>query len=246
MVKKIKKKKVGKKENKNLIYDNFKFSLKYLKKIKTYFWFSLFLFLGIAILGYFFPNFFTEEILRFITELIEKTQGMNAVELIGFIMANNIFSAFSGWIFGIFLGIFPLMILIVNGYVLGFVSSRAVESGGVLTLWRLFPHGIFEIPAIMISIGLGLRLGISMMYNCIIFYYKKRISNSKIYLLIFLSIIFFPISLPIYAVLTILKKELREKVYFNFSNSLRVFIFIIIPLLVIAAIIEGLLIYFIV
>ena len=99
---------------------------------------------------------------------------------------------------GLFIGIFPLMATIQNGYILGFVGKAVVRAEGVLTLWRILPHGIFELPAIFIALGLGLKLG------------EKVLTR---------------------------KKPLKFLV-----SALKVFLLVIIPLLLIAAIIEGLLI----
>ncbi len=106
-------------------------------------------------------------------------------------------------ILGIFLGFVPLVVAVVNGYVLGFVASKTVAVEGWLILWRLLPHGIFEIPAVLISIALGLKLG-SFLFT----------SKNKGW------------------------KEFWKWI----KDVVRVFIFVIIPLLVIAGIIEGLLI----
>ena len=187
------------------VYRNFRLSLDYLKKTKNYFWFSLILFFCIGILGYLFPVFFEEQILTMIAELIEKTEGLGVLELTKFIFINNLKSGFFAMIFGVFLGIVPLVVNILNGYVLGFVASKAISVEGVLVLWRLLPHGIFEIPAIMISIGLGLRLGLFLF-----------ISKNKNW------------------------KEFKKWV----GDSFRVFVFIVVPLLVLASIIEGVLISF--
>jgi len=145
-------------------------------------------------------------------------------------------------VFGIFLGIFPLIIIIINGYVLGFVANQTAMVFGGGILWRLLPHGIFEIPAIMIAVGLGLKLGISLIHNCIIFY-NKNISIFLLYILIVLSILFFPISIIILIILTIINRELWGNLRRNLMNSLRAFILVVIPLLVVAGIIEGLLIF---
>ncbi len=123
---------------------------------------------------------------------------MSQGELIKFIFLNNLQSSFYGMIFGVLLGIFPMIAAIANGYLLGFVASISVENGGFLVLWRLLPHGIFELPAVFISLGLGLKFGM--------FIFQKRKLES-----------------------------FRE----YFFNSLRVFFLIIIPLLIIAGIIEG-------
>jgi len=197
-------KKRGKKTRNGWIYENFIESIKYLKNIKNYFWFSLILFAVIGVIGFIFPIFFEEQIIGFIQDLIEKTQHMNSLELTGFIIYNNIKSALFAVIFGIFFGVIPFVITVVNGYVLGFVSNKTVVAAGPGVLWRLVPHGIFEIPAILISVALGIRLGM------FLFVYKGK--NKK--------------------------KEYWEWV----KDSLKVFLFIVIPLLVIAGIIEGLLI----
>ena len=60
---------------------------------------------------------------------------------------------------GVIFGVFPILGAIGNGYLLGFVAVNAVKVDGVISLWRIFPHGIFELPAVFISLGLGLRLG---------------------------------------------------------------------------------------
>ncbi len=187
------------------VYKNFKLSLDYLKKTKNYFWFSLILFFCIGIFGYLFPVFFEEQILKIISELIEKTEDLGGLQLIKFIFINNLKSGFFAMIFGIFLGIVPFIVVIMNGYVLGFVANKTISIEGILVLWRLLPHGIFEIPAIMISIGLGLRLGLFLF-----------VSKNKSW------------------------KEFKKWV----SDSFRVFVFIVVPLLILASIIEGVLISF--
>lgn len=226
----------------NFIYGNFKIALRDLRKIKSYFWFSFFLFFFVGLVGYIFPVFFVDEVLKIVEELIKKTEGLNALELVQFIMANNMQSAFIGMLFGIGLGVIPFSILVVNGYILGFVANKTVGVEGVLILWRLLPHGIFEIPAILISVGLGLRLGFLLMYNCITSKVGK-INNWFIGCLMFLSILFFPIAFLIYIIITLMDVWLRREFFNNFWDSIRIFVFIVVPLLVIAGVVEGILIF---
>ena len=104
---------------------------------------------------------------------------------------------------GVLFGIFPVAAAVTNGYLIGFVSRYAVEEYGIFVLWRLLPHGIFELPAIIISIGIGLKLG-----------------------------------------LDFLLKDKRKQFKKDFKEAMRFFLFSIIPLLVVAAIIEGILVVF--
>ena len=194
------KKRVEKKEKENFIYRNFKKALSFVKTCKNYIWFCLIFFFAIAVFGYFFPIFFQKQIIQLIQELIKKTVGLGTLDLIRFIFINNITSSFFALFLGIFFGIFSLGVLIANAYVLGYVASKSVMVGGIGILWKLLPHGIFEIPAIMISIAVGLKLGM--------FFF---VSKNKTW------------------------KEFRGLL----ADAFRVFVLIVIPLLVIAAIIEG-------
>ncbi len=273
----------GIKDSDNVIYRNFKLGLKYIKDSKKYIWFSFYLFIFFILIGYVFPVFFKEQILNYIKELVNQTQDLEAIQLIFFIINNNVWSAFSGLVFGIFLGIVPLSVIVINGYVLGFVANEVVLSEGILTLWRLFPHGIFEIPAIMISVGLGLKLGTFLFYArdkakgflgsliffiCLIFslallsliislfartsdpvalqsFYQGIMKNP---LIVFLMIVIFLdfVFLSIFISTRVFSKKERELIMTslkdNLKNSIRAFIFVIIPLLIIAGIIEGILI----
>ena len=174
-----------------------------MKSKKYYIWFSLFVFLLFSFVGFFFPNFLTEEILNLLREITKETLGLGWGGLINFIFLNNFQSSLIAILFGIFLGIIPFFILITNGYVLGFVMNKSVGLEGVAILWKLVPHGIFEIPAFMISVGLGLNLGM--------FFFN----HSK-------------------------HETFKERLI----SSLRAFLFIVVPLLILAAIIEGSCIWF--
>jgi len=175
-------------------------SWNYLKDSKKFIYTILGIFFLFFLIGFFIPSPVNveEQIMKLIKEIIEKTMNMSHFELIEFIFLNNLMSSLFGIIFGVFLGIFPIVSAIFNGYLLGFVSSISVQNEGILIMWRLFPHGIFELPAVFIALSMGLKLG---------------------------SFIF--------------QKNRAEFFRECFWNSLRVFVFVIIPLLFLAAIIEG-------
>lgn len=179
-------------------------SWEYLKESKNFIYAIIAIFFIFVLIGFFLPAPapITEQILKFIQELLEKTENMSQGELVKFIFLNNLQSSFFSMVFGVLFGIFPMIAVIANGYLLGFVASMSVKVGGSLILLKLLPHGIFELPAIFISLGLGLKLGMFI-------FQKKKFESLQKYL----------------------------------WNSLRVFFFIVLPLLIIAAIIEGSLIF---
>jgi len=190
-------------ENKFDLKKEYKDSWNYIRVSKNFIYSIIAIFFVFVLIGFFVPASaaLMEAIMRIIQDLIEQTKGMSQLELIRFIFLNNLQSSFFGVIFGVAFGIFPVLTAVVNGYLLGFVGAVSVEAGGISVLWRILPHGIFELPAIFISLGLGLKLG-SFIFQ------KEKVKSFREY----------------------------------FFNSLRVFFFIVVPLLIIAAIIEGILI----
>ena len=86
----------------------------------------------------------------------------------------------------------------INGFFIGTTLRLAVEKYSPLIIWRLLPHGIFELPAIILSFSYGLKIGMA-------WFHKDKIKNFKN----------------------------------NYREAFAVFIFIILPLIIIAGIIEG-------
>lgn len=204
----------GKNERKFSLKKEYKESWDFLKESKEHIYFVIILFFIFTAIAFFFGDIvnnlsksafgidITQKIMDYIKELLLMTQGMSQKEITGFIFWNNIQSSFYGLVLGIFFGIFPSFAAVINGYVLGFVGALSVQSEGILILWRILPHGIFELPAVFIALGLGVRLGTYTFYRG--------------------------------------KKSFKKWII----NCLRVFLLIVIPLLIIAALIEGALISF--
>jgi len=124
--------------------------------------FALGIFALMFIVGFAYPVFFRAEIFNFIEELMAMLEGKGMFELMGIIFFNNFKASFFAIVLGIGIGIFPLVTGVINGYLLGFVSREAVEHNGIFVLWQLLPHGIFELPAVIFSIGIGLKIGADM------------------------------------------------------------------------------------
>ncbi|MBA7597714.1 hypothetical protein ES703_04720 [subsurface metagenome] len=231
---------MARKKTKNFFTENYRKSWEYIRESRNFIYIILIIFLLFIFIGAFIPapELLERQILEFIEELLRKTAGMSQGELISFIFLNNLQSGFFGMIFGIVLGIFSMITSVLNGYLLGFVSSRAVCEEGIFILWRLLPHGIFELPALILSTGLGLKLGFPFISRYFEYYWKRK----NIFALIG-AFFLIPIILTL-----ILNKNLREyqlkDFLFKVNNSLRVFLFVIFPFLLIAAIIEGSLIFF--
>ncbi len=285
----VKKRGVAKKGKKK---EQFSFKKEYwhcwgfLKDSRHYIYIILLLFLIFGALGFFFEGLIdqmfkalfnmnlNEQILGYLEKLLLETQGMNQRELIGFIFLNNFQSSLTGFLFGAIYGIFPLFATIINGYLLGFVGILSVKQEGILVLWRILPHGIFELPAVFISLALGLRFGDDLLrksrdfgksflyllfvfaasflvFGAIMFVFSGISSffNSGTYFFSnplaagnsFLVFLIFAVLLAIMMLLGIRILDVKDqKEIRNFIvGSLKVLLLVIIPLLIIAAIIEG-------
>ncbi len=206
------KKKSKKRGRENFWRKNFIESWNYIKSSKRYIYFSICVFILFFLIGLVLqtPAEIQEAIKQLLQELLDKTKDFGVFEMIMFIFKNNLTVSIVGLVFGAIFCIVPFFFAVSNGYVLGYVVKTVFEKvagiSALTSLWRLFPHGIFELPAIFISLGLGLRLGVSL--------------------------------------IKFLNKNSFGIFWKDFKDSMRVLFFIIIPLLIIAAIIEGILIIF--
>lgn len=173
----------------------------YLAENKNYFYGVIILFLVSVAFGFIFPLFFKEQIKTLILSLMDSTKNLGTFGLVLFIFKNNVLVALFSVVLGILFGIFPIITCIINGYVLGFIARTSVEQAGALVLLRLLPHGVFELPAVLISLGIGLKIGF----------------------LVFL-------------------KNPRKEIPINAKMAVKIFLMLLLPLLLIAGIIEGVLI----
>ncbi|MCK4476224.1 MAG: stage II sporulation protein M [Methanophagales archaeon] len=130
------------------------------------------------------------------TCLFNATYPLSLILLIPFsVILVRIFSANPMIILGVIF--LPFFSPFINGGLLGWFAQEE----GLLVFLAILPHGIFEIPAFLLSAAIGLKLGREVL---------KRKGERH------------------------LKKELR--------NGLRVFFILVLPLLLIAALIESVLI----
>lgn len=78
-----------------------------------------------------------------------------------FIFINNAVKSFLVILFGFLFGIIPIIFLFLNGQLIGLVMglSDAYNNGFISFFAAIIPHGIFEVPAILIAASYGICLG---------------------------------------------------------------------------------------
>lgn len=133
------------------------------------FFFLLGIFLSLFVSGN--ENFFftelTESQQHFLTEMAETIFTGSPLRGIIILFLNNLLASLQMMLFGIFMGIPPLMGLFTNGFLLGsIVTGLEYEGASVLTFISLgvLPHGIFELPAFIISASFGLKMGFHLLF----------------------------------------------------------------------------------
>lgn len=163
---------------------------------KTLIFISLFVLFMTAVIGYLYPSWLEGLKQEAVDSMLEGVEDASAVEVMISIIANNLRSAALSILFGILF--LPILTLTFNGYLIGSIMHEPIQEHGFLVALVLLPHGIFEIPAICISIAFGLRIGLSWFGNDRIRNFGRR-----------------------------------------YIEAFQVFIFIVVPLLIVAGIIEG-------
>lgn len=100
--------------------------------------------------------------LKGIKDIVESVEGKEATELWLFIgiFKNNLTAMLLMVAFGIFFGIFPFFSLFINGLILGYVGDLVLEQVSFFNFAKaIVPHGILEIPALLLAAAYGLKLG---------------------------------------------------------------------------------------
>lgn len=129
---------------------------------------SLIFFLG-SWIGYLFSHLFEAIIMQMLEQLVdikEQLEGKSIFNMAWFIFQNNTKAALMMIGLGIILFFVPVFILFANGLALGYVLKAAAASGLPPTkmfLYGILPHGILELPAILIAGGIGLFLGMRLL-----------------------------------------------------------------------------------
>ncbi|MCK9862700.1 stage II sporulation protein M [Paenibacillus sp. ATY16] len=98
-----------------------------------------------------------------VAESLEQTENPTLAFMVFIFLNNAIKSIFIIYIGAIF-GIIPIFFLVLNGMVVGFLLQHVAETqgtGDMLTVvLGLLPHGIIEIPAIVVACAYGMKFGI--------------------------------------------------------------------------------------
>ncbi len=135
----------------------------YLHRIGKYIRMSLILFAAAVFFGFWAAQNYPEEIGSYLEEMQSFFASMESPTSWGIfinILGNNVEAMLTVVLLGIFAGLFSFTFLLANGFVVG-VFLYLYDVQGLLPVFvmGILPHGIFEIPAMLFSAAIGLRIG---------------------------------------------------------------------------------------
>ncbi|MDP2743604.1 MAG: stage II sporulation protein M [Dehalococcoidia bacterium] len=102
----------------------------------------------------------SDEMLKRLEEMLRPFASLGPLELFVPIFVNNAAKALGAILLGVLLGLPPLLFIIFNGFTIGAVISVLKASLGYGTIIAsLAPHGVIEIPMLLLATALGLSVG---------------------------------------------------------------------------------------
>ncbi len=135
------------------IKKNLGYCIELLKKKKHFYIFTVIIFLISLLIGIIMPDLFGS-----LQDNLIKDAGQEGfMGFLVFFLLNNLGISLVGMLAGAFFGIVPLILIVLNGYMIGTVIAASMQSLSLFEIMlRFIPHGIFEMPAIIISLGFGI------------------------------------------------------------------------------------------
>ncbi len=105
------------------------------------------------------PEFYKNYIEQFFSKF-KFIKNYSSEMLVLVIFCNNAIKSLVFMLTGFFFGIAPLVFIAANGFLLGLVLAIKEQSMGIFNVLMLIvPHGILEIPAVLLASSQGVVLG---------------------------------------------------------------------------------------
>ncbi|MDI9615791.1 MAG: stage II sporulation protein M [Methanothrix sp.] len=137
-------------------------SIAYLGSIRGYIAISVVLFFAAAASGFVAVEqnpAIAEEWMKEL-EMLKWITDLPPLMIMILIFTKNLLACAMAVLLGVGAGVVPMLVAISNGVLVGMVSYQVIQREGVLYLIAgILPHGILELPAVLVSIAIGLRLG---------------------------------------------------------------------------------------
>ena len=132
----------------------------YVRSLKPLFILSLLIFTFSMASGWILGEDIAHIITQDLAEMLPEIEDSDITSLFSLILFNNLFVNLLWMVLGLF-GAFPSVYFSsFNGFILGaFAYTFALETSNTLVVVGLLPHGIIEIPTMILSSSMGMGLG---------------------------------------------------------------------------------------
>lgn len=132
----------------------------YVKRIAPLFLFSAFLFTFSFVMGFYLGEDLDPSALEELAGVFPDIENTSILGLFAFIVINNIGKSLLFMLLGLILSVPPTLFVIINGFFIGWLTySVSLERDLGFVILALLPHGIVEVPAILMSMSMGMGLG---------------------------------------------------------------------------------------
>lgn len=131
------------------------------KFLKPYVYVVSFLFLLSSFVGVLTPYHYQQEIAKTLLTYFSPLKSSTQLQVFIKIFLNNYISTLLTLLIGLFFGIGPIIFLFINGFFLGNLIAFASTKVSIFKIGlAIVPHGIFEVPAVIIASSYGLWWGV--------------------------------------------------------------------------------------
>ncbi len=111
--------------------------------------------------GYLAPSRYQAQIAKALLSHFSPLETHTHLQLFIKIFLNNYLSTLLALLIGLAFGLGPVLFLVVNGFAMGILISFASAKVGLYKIGlAIVPHGIFEVPALLIASSYGLWWGV--------------------------------------------------------------------------------------
>ena len=121
------------------------------------------LFFSFLYFGYYVATLYPNLAHKIFDELLSQFRFVKVLPsylLFFFIFLNNSIKILLTMLLGVIFGIFPLLFILVNAFMIGVVLYISIMKIGVWpSIMLILPHGVIEIPALILGCSYGLWLG---------------------------------------------------------------------------------------
>jgi len=131
------------------------------RNIRTYILILSLIFVAAFLAGILAPSSTRQQMTEAFQVVVDNYRGLTGGKLFFTILLHNVVATIFLLISGVIVGIIPTFAIGTNGFVLGVVYRQTAEAMGYSkAALKVLPHGVFELPALLIAASYGLWLGV--------------------------------------------------------------------------------------